>query len=125
MLPVTAWQFVLGGLPLLMVSAVVARGAVLTWSGTFVSLFLFLTLVGTSAATALWFWLVQDDEVGRLTLQLFLVPVLGLLFAMAFFREAIGTLEAAGILLVVLGISLTFRDSKRKANPGAVPGGAR
>lgn len=124
-LPVTAWQFVLGGLPLLMVSAVVERGAVVTWSGTFVSLFLFLTLVGTSAATALWFWLVQDDEVGRLTLQLFLVPVLGLLFAMAFFREAIGTLEAAGILLVVLGISLTFRDSRRKANPGAVPGGAR
>lgn len=122
LLPVTAWQFVLGGLPLLLVSAVVERGAVVVWSGTFLSLFLFLTLVGTSAATALWFWLVQDADVGRLTLQLFLVPVFGLGLAMALFRETIGTLEAAGIGIVVLAISLTIRDSSRTAQPRAVPG---
>lgn len=121
LLSVTAWQFVLGGLPLLLVSAVVERGAMVVWSGTFLSLFLFLTLVGTSAATALWFWLVQDDEVGRLTLQLFLVPLFGLALAMAVFRETIGTLEAAGILLVVLGIRLTIGDSWRKTNPGTGP----
>lgn len=122
--PVTAWQFLLGGLPLLLVSAAVERGAV-TWSGTFTSLFLFLTLVGTSAATALWFWLVQDEEVGRLTLQLFLVPVMGLLLALALFREPIGKSEAAGILLVVLGISLTIGDGRRNADSRAVPGAAR
>lgn len=122
-LPVTAWQFVVGGLPLLLVSAVVERGASITWSGPFVSLFLFLTLVGTSAATALWFWLVQDNDVGRLTLQLFLVPVLGLILATALFRETIGTLEAAGILLVVVGIGLVVRESWRTAQPHAVLGG--
>ena len=122
LLPVTAWQFVLGGLPLLLVSAVVERGAVVVWSGTFLSLFLFLTLVGTSAATALWFWLVQDDEVGRLTLQLFLIPVFGLVLAMALFRETISTLEAAGIGIVVLAISLVVRESSRTAPARAIAG---
>lgn len=120
LLPVTAWQFVVGGLPLLLVSAEVERGGVVVWSGTFLSLFLFLTLVGTSAATALWFWLVQDDDVGRLTLQLFLVPVFGLILAMALFRETIGTLEAAGIAIVVLGIGVIVRDSPHEARNGAV-----
>lgn len=123
--PVTAWQFLLGGLPLLLVSAVVEREAGVSWSGAFISLFLFLTLVGTSAATALWFWLVQGEEIGRLTLQLFLVPVMGLLLALALFRETIGKLEAAGILLVVLGISLTIGDGRRNAGSRAVPGAAR
>lgn len=113
LLAVTAWQFVLGGLPLLLVSAVLERGAVIVWSGVFVSLFLFLTVVGTSAATALWFRLVQDAELGRLTLQLFLVPVFGLVLAMAFFREKIGTLEVAGIAIVVLGIALVVREPAR------------
>jgi drug/metabolite transporter (DMT)-like permease len=119
LLSVTAWQFVLGGLPLLLVSAVVEDRAVVVWSGTFLSLFLFLSLLGTSAATALWFWLVQDDDVGRLTLQLFLVPVLGLILAMVLFRETIGTLEAAGIVIVILGISLTIGDSWRSTQPRA------
>ena len=114
---VTAWQFILGGLPLLIGSALVERSAGITWSGTFVSLFLFLTLVGTSLATATWFWLVQDEEVGRLTLQLFLVPVLGLFLAVALFGERIDALEAAGVGSVLLGISLVVRDSWRAARP--------
>ncbi|NOT10038.1 MAG: DMT family transporter [Gemmatimonadales bacterium] len=121
LLPVTAWQFVLGGVPLLVVSAVLERGAAVTWSGTFVSLFLFLALVGTSAATSLWFWLVQDEEVGRLTLQLFLVPVIGLLLAVALFGERIGIVEAAGVASVLLGISLTVRGSWLPV-PHVIPG---
>ena len=120
LLSVTAWQLVLGGLPLLLVSTVVERGTVVVWSGTFVSLFLFLSLVGTSAATALWFWLVQDGDIGRLTLQLFLVPVFGLVLAMALFRETIGALEAAGIAIVVLGIGVIIRTSPHEGRSGAV-----
>jgi len=122
-LPVTAWQFVLGGLPLLAVSAVAERGATITWSGSFVSLFLFLTVVGTSVATAVWFWLVQDEEVGRLTLQLFLVPVLGLFIAVALFDERVGFMEAAGVASVLLGISLIARSSWRPAPPRVSRGG--
>lgn len=116
-LSVTAWQFVLGGLPLLAVSALVERGTPITWNGSFVSLFLFLTVVGTSAATALWFWLVQDEEVGRLTLQLFLVPVLGLLSAVVLFGEQVGAMEAAGVAFVLLGISLVVSRSEPTAAP--------
>lgn len=121
LLPVTAWQFVLGSVPLLIASAAAERSTGITWSGAFVSLFLFLTLVGTSAATATWFWLVQDEEVGRLTLQLFLVPVLGLFLAVALFGERIGALEAAGVGSVLLGISLIVRDSWRVAPPREIP----
>lgn len=117
-LPATAWQFVLGGLPLLLVSVAVERGIALRSTGIFLALFLFLTVVGTSAATALWFRLVQDEEVGRLTLQLFLVPVFGLLLAIALFGERIGGYEVAGIVSVLSAIGLTIRASRHRAPLG-------
>ena len=113
LLQVTACQFILGGLALLLASDMFEPSAVVVRCGTFVALFLFLTIVGTSDATARWFWLVQDADVGHLTLQLFLVPVFGLFLAMALFRERIGMLQGAGIITVVVGIILIARESSR------------
>ena len=61
------------------------------------------------------------DREGRLSLQLFLVPVFGLILAMALFREPIGMLETAGTAIVVLGIGLVARESWRSARTQPVP----
>ena len=102
-LRVAAWQLLLGGLPLLVLSA--ALEGPIVWAPTFVALLLFLALVGTAFTTAAWYWLVQREEVGRLSLVLFLVPVLGLGIAAARFGERVGGLAAAG---VVLALAATF-----------------
>ena len=113
LLTVAAWQLILGSLPLLVASAVVERGARVTWGGTFVALLLFLALVGTAFANAYWYWLLGRHEAGELTLFLFVVPLLGLGLAALFFGEAIGPLTGLGAALTIGGIGAAVGGSGR------------
>lgn len=123
LLGVAGWQLLIGSAPLLALSAWFERGQAIMWSPTFAGLLLFLALVGTAFTTALWYWLVQRDEVGRLSLVLFLVPVLGLLLAATLFGERIGSLEVAGVALALAGTlvvaweSLHSRGAERARRP--------
>ena len=104
LLVVTGWQLVVGSLPLLVASAGLERDAPVLWTAEFVGLLLFLALVGTSLAFAAWYWLVQYEEVGRLTMFLFLVPVLGLGLAALTFGERVGPVEGVGVGFTIAGI---------------------
>lgn len=103
-LVVTAWQFIVGSLPLLATSALVERETPITWDGAFIGLLLFLAVVGTALATAVWYWLVQREDVGRLTMTLFLVPAVGLALAAVLFGERIGPRGGLGAVLTLGGI---------------------
>lgn len=103
LLAITAWQLILGSLPLFGTAAVVERGVGVNWTGPFVALLLFLALAGTALPTPLWYWLVQHDDVGRLTIGLFLVPVFGLAIAALVFGERVSLLEGIGVALAVGG----------------------
>lgn len=103
-LRVAGWQLLLGGLALLALAAGVERGTSVEWGVRFVGLLLFLALAGTAFATALWYWLLQRDDVGRLTLYLFLVPVFGLGLAAAVFGERLGAIEWGGVGLTLAGL---------------------
>lgn len=104
LLATAGWQLVLGSLPLLGASARVERAARVVWTPAFAGMLLFLALVGTSFTTALWYWLIERTEVGRLTLFLFLTPVVGLAIAAAVFAERVTLLESAGIAVTLGGI---------------------
>ena len=110
-LRVAAWQLLIGSIPLLALSLWLERGRSITWSPTFGVLLLFLSFVGTAFTTALWYWLVQRDEVGRLSLMLFVAPVLGLLLGAAIFGERIGLLEVGGVALAVAGTIVVAWES--------------
>ena len=115
-LRVAGWQLLLGGLPLLALSAWVERDVTILWGTRFVILLLFLALVGTAFATALWYWLLQRDEVGRLTLYLFLVPVLGLGLAAALYGERLGAIEWTGVAVTLVGLGwITFGSQRQSA----------
>jgi len=103
-LTVTAWQLILGSLPLLALSAIVERGATVTWSAPLLGTLLFLALPGTALANAVWYWLVRRHAVGRLTMYLFLVPIFGLGLGALAFGERIGPWEGLGSGLVIAGI---------------------
>ncbi|CAN5901675.1 DMT family transporter [soil metagenome] len=113
-LPVAGWQLLLGGLSLLVLSAWIERDASILWGTRFAALLLFLALVGTAFTTALWYWLLQRDEVGRLTLYLFLVPVLGLGLAAALYGERLGAIEWTGVAVTLAGLGWITADSRRK-----------
>lgn len=121
LLTVTAWTLVLGSLPLLGGSAIAERGTRTIWNVTFVALLLFLALAGTSLTTALWYWLVQQDEVGRLTLFLFLVPILGLALAVGFFGERLDLVEGLGVALTIAGIGSVAWESRHSTGGDVSP----
>lgn len=107
----TAWQLLLGGGVLWLVSTWLEREAGIAWTPTFVSLLLFLAVLGTAFATALWYWLLQRDEVGRLSVALFLAPVAGLMLAVVLFGERLGAVELAGVAVTVSGIGIVLLAS--------------
>jgi len=113
-LPVlTAWQLVAGSLPLLAWSWMVEPAAI-NWTPLFGGLLLILSLAGTSLTALVWFWLLQQTEAGTLALWLFLVPILGLLFAFLYYGERLEGLAIWGVLLMLLALGAalvaSFRD---------------
>lgn len=104
LLAFAGWQLVLGSLPLLFLSGLTEHGQEVTWNTTFAGIVLFLAFVETSFPTAAWYWLVQQEDVGRLSLFFFLVPIFGLGIATVVFNEGINLYEGVGIAAILAGI---------------------
>ena len=113
LLAVTGWQLVLGSLPLLGAAALLEPLGETTWGAAFAGMLLFLSLGGTALSTTIWFWLLGHGDVGRLSLFLFLVPVLGLAFAWVVFGERVAPLETAGMLAIFVGTALVLGEPAR------------
>lgn len=113
LLTMTAWQLILGSLPLLLVSALFEGGAKVIWDLEFIGILLFLALIGTAFTTAVWYWLVQRGDVSRLTLFFFLVPVFGLAMAALFYGEEVSLLEISGVVFIIGGIGVVIREEVR------------
>lgn len=122
---ITGWQLLVGGVPLLVAALRVERDAGIRWGAEFLALLLFLALPGTALATVVWYRLLQQGDVGRLTMFFFLVPVFGLGIAMVAYNERIGRPEAVGAALLFTGIGLALVQSWRGNNaPRARPNGS-
>lgn len=113
LLAITGWQLLAGGVPLLAGAALVEGARPVRWTAAFAAILLFLALPGTSMATAVWYWLVQREEVGRLSMFLFLVPVFGLGLAAAVYDEPLGGAEALGVALIFVGIGVALAQAWR------------
>jgi O-acetylserine/cysteine efflux transporter len=113
LLAFAGWQLVLGSLPLLFFSGLLEHGNEVAWNMEFGGLLLFLTLVETSFPTAAWYWLVQQEDVGRLSLFFFLVPIFGLGIAALIFSEAINLYEGVGITVILAGIGALIWEASR------------
>lgn len=114
LLAVTGWQLILGSLPLLALSALTEQQSTINWTWAFAGELVFLALAGTSLTTALWYWLIQRAEVGRLSLFFFLVPVFGLGLAFVFFGESLSWLEVGGISVIISGLGISMLGSNKK-----------
>ena len=117
-LALTAWQLIIGSLPLLAVSAIVERSTPIRWTSTFIGLLLFLALGGTAFATAVWYWLIRANDVGRLALFLFLVPIGGLVLGSMVFAEPISVREGAGAAVILIGMGVIAQEARASQSHG-------
>ena len=113
----TGWQLTLGSIPLLAAATAQPSGLAIQWSAAFVLVLVFLALLGTALPTALWFWLLKGEDAGRLSMFLFLIPVLGLALAALAFGERIGPVEGAGVVVVMLGLVAVSREMTQARQP--------
>lgn len=123
LLPVTAWQLILGSLPLLTASALFENRPTV-WAPALVGALAFLALPGTALALGLWYWLVQREPVSRLAAFMFLVPVAGLALAWAAFGERVSGIQAAGVALALVAIPLASGIGKNAVSGGTARAGA-
>lgn len=112
----TAWQSLLGALPLFALSAVWEGAQRVQWTLSFVVLLLLLGPGGTALTTTVWYWLIQRDDAGRLSLYLFLVPNMRDHPCGSHACERLTLLSAAGITLTVLVVLYALRHDARVAN---------
>ena len=125
-LAVTAWQFLIASIALFALSASLEPQSRITWTRELTLLLVLLAGGSTAAATSLWYWLIQREEVSRLSLVLFLVPVAGLGLGTALFAERVTPVQTGGIVLVFAGVAaaalLRSRTSHElRRSPAAAP----
>jgi len=88
------------------VSAVVERGAPVTWGARPVAALLYLALAGSALTFSLYYWLLSHTTVVRTSLISYTIPVVALAIGVLVMGEPITARVMAGSLLVVGGIAL-------------------
>ena len=106
------FQLLLGAAPLALLSVLTEDLSSLTWSSEFLVILLVLSVFGTALPFWLWFSALKQVELNRANAFTFLVPLLGLAIGAAFFDERLGSVQAAGAALLLLGIALVQHDAR-------------
>ncbi len=109
-LPLTAWELLLGGLILSTVSLLFERGQPVHWSTLNVSILLYLAMMAGCVTYWLTFWLIQRIGAVRTSYNSFLVPGIALALANLLLGEPITIPKVVGMALVVGGLALIVRS---------------
>ena len=115
-LSTTGWQLVIGATVLFAVAFVLAPGAPITASRSLV-----VATAALSGATAIgfvvWFVLLRRAPLVTVNVLNFVTPIFGLAIGVAWFDEQLGSLELAGIMLVVAGVALAVHPPGTARSP--------
>jgi drug/metabolite transporter (DMT)-like permease len=110
----TAWQMVIGAIPLVIV-AFATGGGMPDWTPKFIAVLAYNVLLGNGVAWLLWLFVLRVLPAGTTGLASLANPVLGVTFAWLVLAERPGWAEAVGMALILLGIAvLTLREATRK-----------
>ncbi|MHB1684673.1 MAG: DMT family transporter [Bacilli bacterium] len=110
----TAYQMLFGGVLLLGASALWERPQ-FTLNSTVLIVIVWLAIMGSIVQFAIWFWLLQQGDPGKISAFLFLAPFFGVLFGWLLLQEPITEKVAWGGLFIFVGIFLVnWSTSKQK-----------
>lgn len=70
-----------------------------------------LSLVGTSIAYILYYWLIEHTGATRTSLVTYLIPITGIFWGAAFLQERIEWEAVVGLMLIIAGIAFVNRQS--------------
>ena len=102
----TGWHMILGGLPLVVASAI---GEPSTWQNVSATGWLeigYATVFGSAIAYGVFFFLAAQGNHTSLSALAFLTPVFALLFSTLFLAESLSVLQWTGVFLTLISIYL-------------------
>jgi len=99
----SAWQLLFGGAILIAISLLMKEPAI-QWNLEFFGILIILAVFNSAVISCSWFWLLQQVKAGELAIYLFLVPVLGVLWAFLFRGEQPNLNSIIGGTLILFGI---------------------
>jgi len=103
LLPFTAWQTLIGSIPLVVVALIVAPEGP-TWTGSFIAALIYN--VACSAVYAIWLYVLHKLPAGTAGISILAVPLIGILAAWLQLGERPGALEAAGMGLILAALAV-------------------
>jgi drug/metabolite transporter (DMT)-like permease len=109
----TAYQMILGSLGLIAIGAFSVGIAPFDFDLKSGLMLLYLAFL-SAAGFILWNNVMKYNQVGKVSLYLFLVPVFGVILSAALLAEPIHYFVIAGLLFVVVGIVLVNRPARKR-----------
>lgn len=105
LLRIVTWQLLLGSVPLFAASLASESWRSVHFNGPFVLTALVLGMLGTAFVNYAWYRVIQKEDVSRVGMFFFLVPVIGLLSGVLLFGEKITGIQAAGAVVTVVALA--------------------
>jgi len=105
LLALTAWQMLLGAVPLVILALVVPERPT-TWSLPYLGILAFMSIVSTAICWWLWIYILDRVPAWEASLSVLGTPVVAIILSRLTFGEEFKALEVAGILLIGGGLAL-------------------
>ncbi len=104
LISLTAWQMLLGALPLILIAMIVPERPV-QWTPYFTVGLLFSSVISQALALLLWFFILRELPAGVASMGTLATPVIGMLAALIELGERPSPAEAWGMLLILTALS--------------------
>lgn len=100
LLSLTAWQMLLGSIPLIAIAAA-TWSAPPVWNGIFIVALVYVAILGNAVAWILWLYILDSFRAGTAGLATLLTPVIGISSAWIQLGERPGLVEGLGMIAIV------------------------
>ena len=122
LLSLTAWQMLLGSIPLVIVAAITTSRSPI-WSGSFIAALLYHILLSNALGWYLWLFVLHKLPAGVAGMGSLMTPVIGVTSAWLQLGEGPGIWEGLGMLLIIAALALLSGREllrKRRIRPPAL-----
>jgi drug/metabolite transporter (DMT)-like permease len=105
LISLTAWQMLLGALPLILLALVIPDKPI-QWTSYFKIGLLYSSVVSQALAVVLWFFILNELSAGIASMGTLITPVIGIVAASIELGERPSITEAGGILLILVALAI-------------------
>jgi drug/metabolite transporter (DMT)-like permease len=117
LLSLTAWQMLLGSIPLIALALIRSPFHPIVWSPYFIGALLYNAIPSNAVAWLLWLYILRELPAGPASLGTLFIPVIGVLSGRVQLGETPDSWEAAGMGLIIVALALiSYEGAKTRRN---------